>query len=87
MRLRLTLFISLVALFYMYCNEEEPSNIYIETNDINMIEMPVDQSPTLKYESIPQATVIIDSSYYFLSSPFSEFNLPSKISMLIPRHF
>lgn len=87
MILRLTLFISLLALFYFYCDEDGSINNYRETNDINMIETPVEQTATLKYESIPEATLKIDSSYYFVSSPFVISQLSTKLSGFLPQNF
>lgn len=85
MILRLTIFISLLTLFYFYCNEDGTINNYRETNDINMIEMPVEQSPTLKYESIPQATLITDSSYYSVFLPYSNLELSVKTLNFLPK--
>lgn len=87
MILRLTLFISLLTLFYFYCNQNESVNNYRETNDINMIDTPPEISPTLNYEAIPQASLIIDSTYYSVFLPNTDFQLSSKISGFFPRNY
>jgi hypothetical protein len=80
MKLRITLFISLLTLFYIYCRQDASVNNYRETNDINMIEMPAEISPTLQYEFIPQAKSQIDTLYSPVSLPFADFELSASIS-------
>ena len=74
MIIRVALFISLVALFYSYCNEDGLSNQQREPDDINMIEVPVELNPTYNYESIPEAALQPDSSRYILTTYFTNLN-------------
>ena len=74
MIIRVALFISLIALFYNYCNEDGLTNQQREPDDINMIEVPVELSPTYNYESIPEAAIQTDSSQYIMSVYYTNLN-------------
>lgn len=70
MIIRVALFLTLVAVFYHYCREENSSNQFRGPNDINMIEVPQELSPVFMENSNTIAYDFADS-IYFLSSEYS----------------
>jgi len=68
MIIRVALFISLLALFYNYCNEGNSSSKLRQPNDINMMEVPLELSPIYNYDSSPETSISIDSSIYYMSN-------------------
>ena len=84
---RVALFISLLALFYYYCKESGTSNQHRESNDINMIEVPVEANPTIQYESIPEAASYTDSSFYYFATQHTESDLSSIFLSSAPRKY
>lgn len=68
MIIRVAIFISLVALFYNYCNDENSYRNMRDANDINMMEVPSELSPIYNYNSSPTAYTLKDSSIYFIST-------------------
>lgn len=50
-----------------------------------MIEIPSELSPTLKYESIPEAVLEMDSSYYPISAVYTHFELSARVSSSLPK--
>lgn len=83
---RVALFISLIAIFYYYCQDGGTSNQHRESNDINMIEVPVETNPAMQYESIPEAALNFDSIYYF-SAKHTESDLSSMFLSSPPRKY
>ena len=83
---RVAFFISLIALFYYYCKEDSSANHYRESNDINMIEVPLELGPTFKYESIPKASNEFDSSLY-ISSHHTNFDLASGLLSSVSQNY
>jgi len=70
MIIRGALFLTLVALFYHYCREDNTSNQFRGPNDINMIEVPQEISPVFMDNPNTVAYDFADS-IYFLSSEYS----------------
>jgi hypothetical protein len=70
MIIRVGLFITLLAVFYFYCTEDTNSSQFNAPNDINMIETPIEISPSLMEKSNTHFTNQNDS-IYFLSSGYS----------------
>ena len=68
MIIRVALFISLLALFYNYCNEGNSSSKLREPNDINRMELPSELSPIYNYDSSPETFISMDSSIYYSSN-------------------
>ncbi len=66
---RVALFITLLAVFYFYCKEDSKSNQFRGPNDINMIEIPQEISPSFMENSNTNFSVLSDS-IYFLSSEY-----------------
>ena len=87
MMIRVALFISLVALFYYYCKEDNSANYYRAPNEINMIEVPVEIRPSLQYELIPEATLKSDSSAYSLIVQPTYFESSSRLLSSVPRNY
>ncbi|MCK5368927.1 MAG: hypothetical protein KAQ62_10255 [Cyclobacteriaceae bacterium] len=84
---RVTLFISLLSLFYYYCKEDGSTNQYREPNDINMIEVPLELGPTFKYESIPAASIEFDSTDYLISSHYTDSELASGLLSSVSQNY
>jgi len=76
MIIRVALFLTLLAVFYHYCNEDNASNKFRGPNDINMIEVPNDISPSFIEKSDAVTQRLIDSTF-FLSSDYSIFPKPN----------
>lgn len=76
MIIRATLFLTLLALFYYYCNDDNKSNQFRGPNDINMIEVPQDIAPSFM-ENTNTARYLNDSLYFLTSEniPFSSSSL------------
>lgn len=70
MIIRVALFLTLVAVFYHYCKEDNNSNQFRGPNDINMIEVPGEISPVFM-ENSNAVTYDFADSIYFLSSEHS----------------
>ena len=70
MIIRVALFLTLVAVFYHYCREDNTSNQFRGPNDINMIEVPQEISPVFMENANTVAYDFADS-IYFLSSEYS----------------
>ena len=87
MMIRVALFISLVALFYYYCKEDDSANYYRTPNEINMNEVPVEISPSLKYELMPQSTLNTDSSVYTISTRSAHFDSASGLLSSISQNY
>ena len=83
MLFRIALFISLVALFYYYCNNDGSSVNYRVPNDINMIEVPKEFYPTSIIKSTPEASIKIDSVSTHRGYPILE----SKYLSSIPQKY
>ena len=84
---RVALFISLVALFYYYCKEDNSANYYHAPNEINMNEVPVEISPSLKYKLMPQSTLNPDSSVYAVSARSAHFDSASGLLSSISQNY
>lgn len=84
---RFALFISLLSLFYYYCEEDSSTNYFREPNDINMIDVPVEISPTLKYESIPETSIEYDSSVYSTPALPTNNKLTPRFLSSVPQNF
>ena len=84
---RIAFFISLVALFYYYCQDGGAENQRRESNDINMIEVPVESSPVMQNESGPEALINSDSSIYFFSTRPPASELSTVFSISVPHNF
>lgn len=84
--IRVALFISLVALFYYYCKEDNSASYNRAPNHINMIDVPEEISPSSLYEYIPEASLKSDSSVYFILAPPTYFERSSKLSSSIPTY-
>ncbi len=67
---RVALFITLLAVFYFYCKEDTKSNQFRGPNDINMIEIPQEISPSFMENSNASFSDLNDS-IYFLSSDYT----------------
>ena len=66
MILRVSLFISALALFYYYCKNDPEAQNQIQ-KDTNLIESPKEASPTNQYEFLPEESMKLDSSSNFIS--------------------
>ena len=71
MIIRVALFLTLLAVFYHYCNEDNSSNQFRGPNDINMIEVPKEISPIFMENASNLVHNYRDSMYYSLTD-----NLP-----------
>ena len=87
MIIRVSLFISLVALFYYYCKEDNSAYYYHAPNEINMNEVPVEISPSLKYKLMPQSTLKPDSSVYAISARSTHFDSASGLLSSISQNY
>lgn len=58
MILRIAIFISLIATFYYYCNDDSQASQMRGPNDLNKIEVPEEISPT--FQSFPTANVNVE---------------------------
>jgi len=67
MIIRATLFLTLLALFYYYCNEDNKSSQFRGPNDINKIEVPQDFAPSFMQNNTT-ANNHEEDSVYFLTS-------------------
>ena len=87
MMIRVALFISLVALFYYYCKEDNSAYYYSAPNEINKNEVPVEISPSFQYELIPEATLKPDSSVYTISARSTHFDSASRLLSSIAQNY
>lgn len=76
MIIRIALFFTLLAGFYYYCNEDNNSKQYRGPNDINMIEVPREISPSFIENPQTASNKTLDSSYFF-TNEFSEQKMPA----------
>lgn len=61
MIIRISIFLTLLATFYFYCQEDNDSQQYRSPNDINMLEVPRNISPVF-IEDEPTAYQILPDS-------------------------
>lgn len=67
MIIRFVFFISLLALFFYYCKNDSGDQ-FRQPNDINLMEVPNEISPTFQYDTQPEKTMLLDSSIQFISA-------------------
>ena len=68
MIIRVALFISLVALFYNYCDDGNSINKSRQPNDLNMIDVPAELIPQHNFDSSLEASLLRDSSVSYISA-------------------
>ena len=61
MIIRFSIFVSLLALFYYYCKDDS-SNQFRQPNDINLIEIPEEISPSYYHDEYALNSADIDTS-------------------------
>lgn len=69
MLIRIALFITLLALFYYYCQDDSSTIQSPVLEDVNMNDIPKNEIyPMLEYELIPESITHMDSTRYFVST-------------------
>ena len=69
MLIRIALFITLLALFYYYCQNDSSTSQMPALEDVNMNDIPKNEIyPMLEYELIPESNTFLDSTSYFVST-------------------
>lgn len=68
MIIRIALFITLLAIFYFYCTEDNPTNQLRGPNDINRIEIPAELFPDYINHSRTTTNAVGDSTIYRLTA-------------------
>ncbi len=63
MAIRVTLFISLLAIFYSYCKDDGSEGVYNEPNDLNSLEVPVQSYPNVTTDSLNYSGLVPRNGY------------------------
>lgn len=68
MIIRIALFLTLLAIFYFYCREDNTTHQFRGPNDVNMIDVPAEIFPDNRNHTDPTTNIRGDSSLYWLTA-------------------